>query len=206
MKKLMIALAAVTMGVVANAATYNWNVSTTDGKPLVGPSSSTAVSAGTLYMFVYDAANCTQAKIWESIRSGDMTIADWAATSYAGSKTAAISNGAVVPDSGETTARISTGGSADANNKQKTFTVVTAGDLIFFDDEASKYVNETDQGAAYKINQNWAGDTEYDFTKAGKDQAWKETGWYSTAAIPEPTSGLLLLLGVAGLALRRRRA
>ena len=33
-----------------------------------------------------------------------------------------------------------------------------------------------------------------------------ETGAWTTSAIPEPTSGLLLLLGVAGLALRRRRA
>ena len=31
-------------------------------------------------------------------------------------------------------------------------------------------------------------------------------GWYMTAAAPEPTSGLLLLLGVAGLALKRKRA
>ncbi|MBR3085127.1 MAG: PEP-CTERM sorting domain-containing protein, partial [Kiritimatiellae bacterium] len=34
-------------------------------------------------------------------------------------------------------------------------------------------------------------------------------GWYMTKAaspVPEPTSGLLMLLGVAGLALRRKRA
>ena len=30
--------------------------------------------------------------------------------------------------------------------------------------------------------------------------------WTSTSAVPEPTSGLLLLLGMAGLALKRKRA
>ena len=35
---------------------------------------------------------------------------------------------------------------------------------------------------------------------------YTDAGWYSAAAVPEPTSGLLLLLGMAGLALRRKQA
>lgn len=33
-----------------------------------------------------------------------------------------------------------------------------------------------------------------------------QTAWTATGAVPEPTSGLLMLLGMAGLALKRKRA
>ena len=41
--------------------------------------------------------------------------------------------------------------------------------------------------------------------KLGEVNAAGATAW-ATAAVPEPTSGLLLLLGMAGLALKRKRA
>lgn len=53
------------------------------------------------------------------------------------------------------------------------------------------------------------GDATINFTTgAGFDvagQKWSAAGW-QTQDVPEPTSGLLMLLGVAGLALRRKRA
>ena len=46
-----------------------------------------------------------------------------------------------------------------------------------------------------------------DYAADFSDFASIESGsWTTYSSVPEPTSGLLLLLGVAGLALRRRRA
>lgn len=39
-----------------------------------------------------------------------------------------------------------------------------------------------------------------------KTEAFTGSGTIATASVPEPTSGLLMLVGLAGLALRRRRA
>jgi hypothetical protein len=51
------------------------------------------------------------------------------------------------------------------------------------------------------------GNTSINFTTgagfASSGSQWSASGWQN---VPEPTSGLLLLMGVAGLALRRRRA
>jgi hypothetical protein len=48
-----------------------------------------------------------------------------------------------------------------------------------------------------------AGEPNKNFEQFIVSTAYQSKDW---AAVPEPTSGLLLLLGVAGLALRRKQA
>ena len=69
----------------------------------------------------------------------------------------------------------------------------TGDDMKYYAEKASVTTGEDGEGA---------------FTAGvGKlDSAVAAAGAWTTAAVPEPTSGLLMLLGIAGLALRRRRA
>ena len=65
----------------------------------------------------------------------------------------------------------------------------------------TKFYFTTDEEVTYSINlTSGAG-----LTSSGTG-AWSASSWKATSAVPEPTSSILLLLGMAGLALRRKRA
>lgn len=78
--------------------------------------------------------------------------------------------------------------------------------LVIFDtatitDASNFYVTEVKSFNTYsgtEVQQIKWGDQETVSSTAG--------AWHSAAVVPEPTSGLLMLVGLAGLALRRRRA
>ena len=69
-------------------------------------------------------------------------------------------------------------------------------------------VSDTYAQVAYKVGDDEAASASFTASLLGAnaltyDSSTAANGW---AAVPEPTSGLLMLLGMAGLALRRRRA
>ena len=75
-------------------------------------------------------------------------------------------------------------------------------------DESYLYISTTVSGDALE-----SGLTQLQFKEKETSQlaamnasaGYKGAGWY-TQSVPEPTSGLLLLLGMAGLALKRKQA
>ena len=191
MKKLMIALAVVAMGIAANAASYTWS---TTGRLYDGSGNSGAdyyVKGATAYLMFTSVV--AQDALVESFLSDAAT-----AQSMVTSKKIASAS---VNDEG----RISSNASYDTTAQHDAYVVIFNGDKMYVSATAvASYdaLNPTDVkdiafGAQTSVSKATFADTTATYAGAG---------WYQAAAAPEPTSGLLMLLGMAGLALRRKRA
>ena len=188
MKKLMIVLAAVAMGGAANAAKFNW--SAPSGRLLDGLGSAIENRyAGTGYLF--NAGTVTQDAIIAAFISasgvGD-TLDTALSTGEFSSGRASASADFVGPDASFNAYFVALGKDASGN------------DAIYISDTVVAEYATVGTGQIEFGKQN-------DYSSVGFKDAYagySSAGWYT--AVPEPTSGLLLLLGMAGLALKRKRA
>lgn len=185
MKKLIVAVTAVAMGVAANAASYTWKCS---GAFFDGTGTTAKMSDGTSVYLMFASAY-SQSDLISDFAGGGIDTGKAIAT-------AAISGGKF----SESAAAYST------TSDQTAYLAIVYGDRLFISSTAEAgYMAVGDGGISFDSQ---AYLTRYNNTvntlKADNmaSAGYAGAGWY---AVPEPTSGLLLLLGMAGLALKRRR-
>ena len=201
MKKLMIAAAIVCAAALSQAATFDWGATK---NPLCdGVGDATAYSAYLVDISAFRILDPETHK-WTGSYSKYTTAADVAAALKAGTfdgkviYTATSGDGLSVAGSSTKTVKI--------NLSDKALTGYNNGDPV---DYYSIIFNNADVSNADQYLAHNAEAVATGVSSAGYlgvtlgDQSQTGVAWQS---IPEPTSGLLLLLGVAGLALRRRRA
>lgn len=180
MKKAIVTFAAVIMAAVAQAAACSWSTSGTiyqnDGTSILG-------NAYTAYLF--DTATISQGDLVTGLRNGG-SITDYSAMStYSGSAV-----------------KVPTTSFTQASDKDITaYFAIVMDDYVYISND--KYAKTADVGTA-----SFAFGSQSTISKSVFDAntSYSSAGWYSTTAAPEPTSGLLLLLGMAGLALKRKVA
>ena len=181
MKKLIIAACAVAMAVVANASSVKWSMA----NGVLSPSPDGTQSAGRASYYTMLIFTDSQASdVNSAIAKGNFTsLSELALSSVQAGKSGQFS-GAV-------------------NGLTGTSATLFA---VVFDTYSS---TETIANAGYYYKTGTVTQNTYDPT--GSDPATtavftstQMTGTWT--AVPEPTSGLMLLLGMAGLALKRKRA
>ena len=179
MKKLMIMLAAVAMAAGVQAAALSW---TTWGFINDGSAESDWINGGMAYLVqVTDAENFA---VSDSLGITGGTIVDNAAFSF----------GTVSGGWNDTASLV------DGN--KYLFAVIATSDGTSATLPTTGFYGVDDNGTAF-YEVTWNASTGGSFSA---DELTFGGVSMSTAVVPEPTSGLLMLVGLAGLALRRRRA
>lgn len=187
MKKLLIVLGAVAIATVSQAATFSWK--TQVGQYVYEGGTSSKAGSITAYLFNADVVS-RDALVAAFIDNGkgltDFTSLSSKATSAAG----AIANTTFSTDP------------IGTETSLKAYFAIISGDNIFISAEVSG-LYQTTSTTTLQFAPTAASKAAVTEWTTGASSVATAGGWYT--AVPEPTSGLLMLLGMAGLALRRRR-
>lgn len=192
MKKLLLATIVATATVAINAATVSW--SATKGALYDGAETPAKITSGSAYL-MFVTADYTQSDLVAAFVAAEGK-ADATLTAMSASGAMATGAGTIAAFSSRPSGTSTYGLTADA----------TAYFVVFNDDKM--YISYTTDALYDTVTAEATATFGTSLASSSKTMlqaadGYSAAGWY---AVPEPTSGLLMLLGMAGLALRRKRA
>ena len=186
MKKIMIALGVVALAAMTQAASVKWNSGTVKAANKADGTAGTAnATSYTAYLYTFDTLAAYNAAVATDVATLYST--------YVG-KVAATATASAKPNG---QANITQSGLPDGSSTDP----VTVYGMVLYVDTATA---ATYDGVDAFVKVGFATDSFQDTT--GLTFGGMGTQQANWTAVPEPTSGLMLLLGMAGLALKRKRA